>query len=556
MIYKIKFTHCKYIMKQNSNSSKKSKTKFVFVVGGVLSGLGKGIVTSSIGAILKAGGYSVTAVKIDPYINLDAGTMRPTEHGEVYVTDDGGEIDQDLGNYERFLSVHIPKRNNITTGQVYLSVIEKERQLKYNGRDVEVIPDIVNEVKKRILECTNGYEFTLVEVGGTSGDIENLVFLHAVRELSREYPSINVMVTYLPYLKNVNELKTKPTQHAMSKLREVGIFPDFVVARSEIGIDKPRRWIISKRCFIDEEYIIDNPDLESIYTLPLLFEKQEFAEKILSKFGMKKDIDLLEWKKYSNKLRNATKELKIALIGKYVSHGKTEHADVYLSVLESIKHACAHKGIRPKIVQIQSTRFEEEPADAVLKGFDGAIVTGGFGSSGIEGKITAIKYLRENNMPFLGLCLGMQLAVVEYARNVCNMGGAHTTEVDPETRYPVIDILPEQKELLKNKKYGATMRLGACLAVLKKGTIVSKLYCAEEVFERHRHRYEVNPEYIEELEENGIVFSGSSPDRRLMEFMELPAHKFFVATQAHPEFKSAPLNPHPLFVGLVKACLK
>lgn len=538
------------------SSPKSSKTKFIFVVGGVLSGLGKGIVTSSIGCILKSGGYSVTSVKIDPYINIDAGTMRPTEHGEVYVTEDGGEIDQDLGNYERFMGITVPKRNNITTGQIYLSVIQKERELKYGGRDVEVIPDIVDEVKRRILDCTDNCDFVLVEVGGTSGDIENLVFLHAVRELSREYPSVNVMVTYLPYLKNVNELKTKPTQHAISKLREVGIFPDFIVARSEIGIDKPRRWTISKRCFMDEEFIIDNPDLESIYTLPLLFEKQGFGDKILAKFGMKDGIDLSEWKKYTNKLKNATKELKIALIGKYVSHGKTDHADVYLSVLESIKHASAYSGVKPNIVQIQSTRFEEEKAEDVLKGFDCAIVPGGFGSTGIEGKIAAIKYLREKNIPFLGLCLGMQLAVVEYARNVCGMKGAHSTEMDPDTPYPVIDILPEQKELIKNKKYGATMRLGSCQAVLDKGTIVHKLYGKDEVSERHRHRYEVNPAYIEKLKSCGLVFSGTSPDSRLMEFLELPDRKFFVATQAHPEFKSTPLAPHPLFMGLIKACLK
>jgi len=543
-------------MKKTSTSQKKTEPKFIFVVGGVLSGLGKGIVTSSIGSILKAGGYSVTAVKIDPYINIDAGTMRPTEHGEVYVTEDGGEIDQDLGNYERFMNIHIPKRNNITTGQIYLSVIEKERQLKYKGRDVEVIPDIVNEAKRRILQCTEGFDFTLVEVGGTTGDIENLVFLHAVRELTREYLSVSVMVTYLPYLKNVNELKTKPTQHAMSKLREVGIFPDFVVARSEIGIDKPRRWIISKRCFIDEEFTIDNPDLESIYTLPLLFEKQEFGEKILSKFGIKHDIDLKEWRRYSNKLKNAEKELNIALIGKYVSHGKTDHADVYLSVLEAIKHACAHNGVKPNITQIQSTQFEEQSPEKVIRGFDCAIVPGGFGSTGIEGKITAIKYLRENNIPFLGLCLGMQLAVIEYARNVCNMLGANSTEMDPDTPYPVIDILPEQKELIKNKRYGATMRLGTYPAILKKGTTVRKLYSKDEVSERHRHRYEVNPKYIEILEQNGVVFSGMSPDRKLMEFMELPDHKLFVATQGHPEFKSTPLKPHPLFVGLIKASLK
>lgn len=543
-------------MIQKSHSQKQDGPRFIFVVGGVLSGLGKGIVTSSIGAILKAGGYSVTSIKIDPYINIDAGTMRPTEHGEVYVTEDGGEIDQDLGNYERFMNIHLPKRNNITTGQVYLSVIEKERQLKYNGRDVEVIPDVVDEVKRRILKSTDGNEFTLVEVGGTTGDIENLVFLHAVREISREYPSISVMVTYLPYLKNVNELKTKPTQHAMSKLREVGIYPDFVVARSEIGIDKPRRWIISKRCFVDEEHIIDNPDLDSVYTIPILFEKQGFGKNILSKFGMEHNIDLKDWKRYMNKVKNADKQLNIALIGKYVSHGKTDHADVYLSVLEAIKHACAHNGVKPKITQIQSTRFEEESPEDLLKGFDCAVVPGGFGDKGIEGMITSIRYLRENNIPLLGLCLGMQLTVVEFARNACKMEGAHSTEMDPDTGYPVIDILEEQKELIKNNKYGATMRLGAYPAVLKKGTQVHKLYSTDEVSERHRHRYEVNPKYIEALEKNGLVFSGASPDGKLMEFIELPKNKFYVATQAHPEFKSSPLKPHPLFMGLIKACLK
>ncbi|MFH1127684.1 MAG: CTP synthase [archaeon] len=543
-------------MERKSSSKKNDKPKFIFVIGGVLSGLGKGIVTSSVGALLKSGGYSVTAVKIDPYINIDAGTMRPTEHGEVYVTEDGGEIDQDLGNYERFLNIHVPKRNNITTGQIYLSVIEKERQLKYNGRDVEVIPDIVDEVKRRILESTDGNEFTLVEVGGTTGDIENLVFLHAVRELSREYPSVSVMVTYVPYLKNVNELKTKPTQHAMSKLREVGIYPDFVVARSEIGIDKPRRWIIAKRCFVDEEYIIDNPDLDSVYKIPQLFEKQDFGEKILEKFGMFDGIDLSEWKKYTRMLKNAEKELNIALIGKYVSHGKTDHADVYLSVLEAIKHACAHNGVRPKITQIQSTVLEEQSPEEILKGYDCAVIPGGFGDKGIEGIITAIRYLRENDIPLLGLCLGMQLSVIEYARNACGMSGAHSTEMDPKTAYPVIDILPEQKELIKNNRYGATMRLGAYNAILKKGTIVHKLYGKDEVSERHRHRYEVNPAYIEKLESHGLTFSGTSPDGKLMEFMELKDRKFFVATQAHPEFKSGPLNPHPLFMGLIKACLK
>ncbi len=538
------------------DSEKTKKPRFIFVVGGVLSGLGKGVVTASIGRLLKSEGYSVTGVKIDPYINIDAGTMRPTEHGEVFVTDDGGEIDQDLGNYERFLGQVVPKRNNITTGQIYLSVIQKERQLKYGGRDVEMIPDIVNEVKERILESANGYDFVLVEVGGTSGDIENMVFLHAVRELGREYPCAYVMVSYLPYLRNVNELKTKPTQHAVCKLREVGISPDFLILRSEIGIDEPRKWIIEKRCFVNKENIIDDPDVKSIYEIPLLFEKQGLGKKLLAKFGLKPRGNLSEWKAFVDKMQNAKKEVRIGIIGKYVSHGNTEHSDVYLSVLESIKHAAAHAGVQAKIEQVQSTILEEKNPKEILSCFDGIIVPGGFGSTGIEGKINAIQYCRENDVPFLGLCLGMQTAVIEYARNAAGMTGAHSTEIDAKTQYPVIGILESQKKNLEDENYGASMRLGAYPAVLKKGSVVHGLYGKENVSERHRHRYEVNPDYIEKLESAGLVFSGTSPDKRLMEFIELPKHKFFAATQAHPEFNSRPLEPHPLFLGFVKACGK
>ena len=530
--------------------------KYIFVLGGVLSGLGKGIVTSSIGKILQSNGYKVTAIKIDPYVNIDAGTMRPTEHGEVWVTEDGGEIDQDLGNYERFLNRNISKRNNITTGQVYLSVINKERGLKYGGRDVEVIPDVVNEIKNRIKEAEEDNDFVLVEVGGTTGDIENHLFLHAAREIGRENEAIYILVSYLPFLKNVGELKTKPTQHAAARLREVGIFPDFIVTRSERKIDKPRKWKISRSCFIDEDAIIDDPDSDCIYSIPLLFEEQKFGEKILKKFNLKKkEEDLSRWKELVNNISDSDEIVKIGLVGKYVATGDSEHEDVYLSILQSLVHAGAHLKIKPIIQQIQSTDIEENGTE-VLKKFDGIIVPGGFGSTGVEGKISTVKFCRENNIPFLGLCYGFQMAVIDYARNVCKLEDAHTSEINPNTKHPVIDIMPEQKELIAKGQYGATMRLGGYPAILKEGSIVQSIYQKEKIIERHRHRYEVNPEYIDELEENGLLFSGKSPDGKLMEFLELKEHPFFIATQAHPEFHSRFENPSPIFVNYLKALKK
>ncbi len=527
-----------------------TKPKFVFIVGGVLSGLGKGVVTASIGNLLKYSGYKVTAIKIDPYVNVDAGTMRPTEHGEVFVTDDGGEIDQDLGTYERFLDENMSKKNNITTGKVFLRVIEKERALEYDGKNVQIIPDVSEEVKRMILDVAKDYDITLVEVGGTTGDIENLVFLHALRDLSMEFDSVTIMVSYVPFLKNVGELKTKPTQHAVARLREAGLFPDFLVIRSETGIDDVIRKKLSRQCFVKEDNIIDDPDGE-IYEIPLVFESQGLHYKILEALGLEKREYRNElWKKFVQNIGKG-KPVKIAIVGKYVTHGNNEHKDVYISVLEAVKHAAAHIGVVPIIKQISSVDLEKDTS--ILKDFDGIIIPGGFGKTGIEGKINAIRYARENNVPLLGLCLGMQLSVVEFARNVCGLDGANSTEFDPETPYPVIDIIPEQKELIEKKKYGGTMRLGAWEAVLKPGTKVWELYGKDRVWERHRHRYEVNPEFIEILEKNGLIFSGSSPDGKLMEFIELPNHPFFVATQAHPEFKSRPTKPHPLFLGLIKA---
>lgn len=528
-------------------------TKYIFVLGGVLSGLGKGIVTSSIGKILQARGYSVTAIKIDPYINLDAGTMRPTEHGEVWVTEDGGEIDQDLGNYERFLNKDIPKKHNITTGQIFKEVIDRERRLEYGGRDVEMIPDIINEIKDRVTSVAGENDFVLVEVGGTTGDLENLPFLHAVREIGRENPSVYILVSYLPFLRNVGELKTKPTQHAAKSLREAGIFPDFIVTRSEKRIDEPRRNNIAKRCFIERENVIDDPDSESIYSIPLLFEEQEFGLKILKKFGLepKNSDGMTEWKKRLKNMTESDKKVKIGVVGKYISHGDAEHSDVYLSVLEAVKHACAEIGVKPDIEQVQSTNLDIEK----LKKFDGIIIPGGFGQTGTEGMMETIQYCRESKVPFLGLCYGMQMAVVEFARNVCGMENANSTENDKDTKYPVIDFLAEQKELIKLKQYGATMRLGSYPAVLKEGSLVRKIYNNEFITERHRHRYEVNPDFIPELEDKGLLFSGQSPDRRLMEFLELP-NSNFRATQSHPEFKSRFEKPAPMFLAFIHDALE
>jgi len=530
-------------------------TKFIIVVGGVLSGLGKGVVSASIGKLLKARGFSVTAIKIDPYINIDAGTLRPTEHGEVFVTEDGGEIDQDIGNYERFLDINIPKKNNITTGQIYRTVIEKERRLEYDGRDVEVIPDIPNEIQSRIISASKGYDFCVVEVGGTTGDVENLLFLHAVRELGKKYDAVYVIVTYLPRLKNVGELKTKPTQHAVARLREVGIMPNFIVTRAEIPIDAPRKWIIAQRCFVSEEDVIDDPDMECIYEAPSIFEKQGFGKEILKHFKLKdKPVELTEWNKFVDVLKNSEKTVKVGVVGKYVQIGSSQHADVYLSILEATKHASASCGVRPIIKQIQSTVVEKKGVDC-LKEFDCIIGTPGFGGTGTEGMVLTAKYCRENGVPYLGICYGMQIALIEIARNVCGLKGADTTEINPKTNYPVIDFLEEQIKFMKKLDYGGTMRLGGQDIKIIKGSIAERLYGLNLTKERFRHRYEVNPKFIPQLEKAGIVFSGMTPDEKIMQIMELQDHPFFLGSQFHPEFKSRPLKPAPLFVGLIKAVL-
>ena len=535
---------------------------YIIVTGGVISGLGKGITTASIGKILENHGYKVTAIKIDPYINYDAGTLRPTEHGEVWVTEDGGEIDQDLGHYERFLDINIPKCNNITTGQVYSAVIEKERGGKYLGKTVQPIPHVTDEIKRRIrapAEETK-FDFVLVEIGGTVGDYENVLFLEAVRQMKHEGEKvIYVHVTYVPVLKSLGEAKTKPTQHSVKLLREIGIQPDFIITRSEKPLDDVRKEKIALFCNVSGEDVISDSNIDNVYGVPLLFEEQELCKKILKKLGLRKEeLDLNAWKNYIAKIRKLDKKVKIGIIGKYFDIGAFKLSDSYISVIEAIKHAAWNNNLHPEIEWIDSKIFEKQPRKIVnLKKIDGIIVPGGFGLSGVEGKISTIKYARENNIPYLGLCLGMQLAVVEYARNVCGMKGANTTEVEKNPAYPVIDFIPDQIKIVTESRYGATMRLGAYPAVLTKGSLIQKLYNDQnKIYERHRHRYEVNPQYVEILEKSGLVFSGRSPDGILMEFMELPGHPYFVATQAHPEFKSRPMKPAPLFDGLLKATKK
>ena len=540
------------------------KTKYIFIVGGVMSGVGKGIATSSIGKVLQSKGFSVTAIKIDPYINVDAGTMNPVEHGEVFVTDDGIETDQDIGNYERFLDVKILSDNYMTTGKVYESVIRRERNLEYDGKCVEVVPHIPLEVIRRIKKVAKDTktDFVLIEIGGTIGEYQNVLFLEAARMLKSKQPKdvIVFMVSYLPIPNKIGEMKTKPTQYAARTLNSAGIQANFIICRSEVQIDEARREKISMFCNVEKDNVISAPDIDSIYDVPVNFDKENLAQKILSKFNMRtRKKDLKEWRGLAKKIKNLNKEVKIGIVGKYFNTGDFVLADSYISVIEAIKHAAWANNRKPIIEWINSEEYEKNPSKLKkLKKFNGVIVPGGFGSRGIEGKIKAIKYLRKNKIPFLGLCYGMQIACVEYARNVCKLKNANTSEINKSTPHPVIDIMPEQKKNLKEKNYGATMRLGAYPAKLKNGTIARNAYKSSEISERHRHRWEVNPDYVEILQEKGLIFSGTSPDGRLMEIIELPKnkHPFFVASQFHPEFKSRPLKSHPLFREFVKAGIK
>ncbi len=531
-------------------------TKYVFVTGGVLSSVGKGITTASIGLLLKARGYHVTAIKIDPYLNVDAGTMNPFMHGEVFVTEDGGETDLDLGHYERFLDVNLSKKNNITTGQIYLTVIERERRGDYLGQTVQVIPHITDEIKRRIREVAkeSGADIVLVEIGGTVGDIEGLPFLEAARQMRIDEGYNNTMfihVALVPVLSTTKEQKTKPVQHSVQELRRIGIQPDAIVARSIRPLEEEARRKIALYANLPVEAVFSNPDVEYIYEVPLILEEQGLGSYIVKRLGLKdRKPDLDYWREFVNKLKSSSKPIRIAMIGKY-----TRLKDSYISIIEAIRHAAAHLGLKPILNWYESTLIEKGKIDAsrIVEENDAAIVLPGFGVRGAEGKIMAIKAIREANMPFLGICFGMQLAVVEIARNLLGLERANSSEIDPSTPHPVVDLLEEQKKITK---LGGTMRLGAYPIKLVKGSIVYNLYKRDIVYERHRHRYEVNPKYLEKLESVGVKVSGYSLNDNRVEFIELKGYKYFVGSQPHPEFKSRPLRPAPLFIGLLKAAMR
>jgi len=548
--------------------AKKTTHKYIFVVGGVMSGVGKGIAASSIGKILQARGYRVTALKIDPYINVDAGTMNPTEHGEVFVLNDGMECDQDMGNYERFLGTDLTRANYMTTGSIYLSVINRERNLGYDGKSVSVVPYIPLEVIDRINRAAKDCdaEIVITEIGGTAGEYENLLFLEAVKMLKIKRPGsvVLVLVTFLPLLDNDNELKTKPTQHAVRALNAAGLQPDIVVARARDGIDKKRCEKIAFFCSVRKEDVISAPNVYSIYEVPVNFERDNLSASILRKLHLRaRGKDMKEWRAFVEKIHASEEPVRIGIVGKYFGTGSYILADSYISVIEAVKHAAFSERRKPEIEWLDAEAFEKKKGVDVagnlekLQAYDGIIVPGGFGTRGVEGKIAVIKFCRKNKIPYLGLCYGMQLALVEYARHVAGLRGAHTTEINPDAPHPVIDVMPEQKQLIAEGRYGGTMRLGAYPALLSRGTIAREAYRRDEISERHRHRYEVNPEYIERLESAGVVFSGRSPDGTLMEIAELPrsAHPFFLGTQFHPELQSRPLRPHPLFVEFIKAAI-
>ncbi len=530
-------------------------TKYIFITGGVVSSLGKGIIAASLGKLLRARGFSVINQKFDPYINVDPGTMSPFQHGEVFVTDDGAETDLDLGHYERFTDTNLGKFNNVTSGSVYQRVIEKERKGDYLGATVQVIPHITNEIKSRIAGATKQFkpDFQLIEIGGTIGDIESLPFIESIRQFKSEVGignAISVHCTLLPYLPTSGELKTKPSQHSVSVLRSYGIQPEILVCRTTRAIPKTEKEKLALFCSVPKDAVIECRDMKSIYEVPLALEEQKMADVILQMLGVKsKQPDLKGWEKLVEKIKNPKKTVKVAIAGKY-----TKLSDAYISVVEALKHAGYANDAAIEVKWINSEEcIDEKRCKELLKDVQAVVVPGGFGVRGIEGKLNVIKYARENNLPFLGLCLGMQCAVIEYARNVAGLKGANSAEFDENAQFPVIDLMMEQKNV---KGYGGTMRLGAYDCILKKGSVAAKAYGKEKISERHRHRYEVNNEYLKQISDAGLVFSGMSPDGMLAEVVELPKNDWFVASQFHPEFKSRPDKPHPLFKGLIDAAVK
>lgn len=525
-----------------------------------MSGVGKGIATASIGALLQAHGLRVTAVKIDPYLNVDPGTMNPVEHGEVFVTADGLETDQDIGNYERFLNQDLNRINCMTSGSVFQAVIQRERALGYGGKTVEAVPHIPLEVIGRIKQAAElaDADVTLIEIGGTVGEYQNLLFLEACRMMRLESPKdvLVVLVGYLPVPGSIGEMKSKPTQYASRTLNAAGLQPDLIVCRSTHPIDEPRKLKLSVHCNVSPEDVIAAPDVESVYSVPLRFAAEGVAERIIGKLKLRAKQERMDgWKKLTRRIRSPKHPVKIGVVGKYFSTGDFVLSDSYLSVLEAIKHAAWHLGSKPEIVWVNSEEFEKHPRkiSSILNELDGVLIPGGFGTRGVEGKLAAIRYVREHGIPYLGLCYGMQLALVEVARHLLKWKDANTTEINPNTSRPVVHLMNEQEEKMKEKDYGGTMRLGEYPCVLQKGTLARKLYRQDSIAERHRHRFEANPLYRADFEQVGLLVSGESPDGKLAEIIEFKNHPFFVACQFHPELISRPFRPHPLFLGFVRA---
>jgi len=550
-------TNLNNVTEQNSETKDKisaipKKTKYLFITGGVLSSLGKGIASASIGYLLKQSGFSVTVMKLDPYINIDPGTMNPLQHGEVYVTDDGAETDLDLGHYERFLDVTLGKRNNLTTGQVYFDVINKERRGHYLGKTVQVVPHITNEIKARMRSYHGEVDFVLIEIGGTVGDIESLPFLEAQRQLGYELNTgnyLNIHLTYVPYIASAGEIKTKPTQHSVKMLMEYGIRPDILLCRTEQNLSKEIRSKIALFCNVAEDSVFEARDVETIYEVPAFFARRHITETILKKLGLEapQELDLDTWNKFVKKIKSPVNLVNIALVGKYV-----KYPDSYKSIIEAFIHAGSINNTKVKLDLLDSEEMNDDNIAGILAKYDGVLVAPGFGHRGIEGKLAAIKYVRENQIPFFGICLGMQCAVIEFARNVCGLPEANSSEF-VKNDYNVIDLMEEQKNV---KDKGGTMRLGAYPCVIKEGSKAHAAYENTEISERHRHRYELNNDFRELLTNNGLTISGTSPNNELVEIVELNDHPWFVGVQFHPELKSRAVTGHPLFIKFVKAALK
>ena len=553
--------------------TKKLNTKFIFVSGGVISSVGKGVTTSSLAMLLESRGYVVSPIKCDPYLNVDAGTIRPQEHGEVFVTKDGMETDQDVGNYERFMNTSLTKANYVTNGQIYQNIIRKERNFEYDGEDVEIVPHVPEEIIRRAEEAAKARkaDFVIIEVGGTVGEYQNILFIEANRIMKyRDKRDVmHIHVAYLPTPPSVGEMKSKPAQTSVRLLNGSGIQPDFLICRAEKPIDDRRKSTLAWITNIPADHIIAAPNLDTIYKIPLDFDKQKLTDKILADFGLRpRKNDLAKWKNLMGKItriNSKTKTLEIAVVGKYFETGSYKLSDVYVSVVESIKHASWLNGVKANLHWVSSIDVEKNGAKKTLEKYDGIVVPGGFGARGTEGMIETIRYARENRVPYLGLCYGMQMATIEFARNVAKLKNANTTEIDDNNPHPVIHIMPDQEKKLLNREYGATMRLGGWDCVVVRGTHTERAYLEAglinktgkaKITERHRHRYEFNNAYRDKLVKAGLVISGTTPDGKLVEIIELKDHPFFVGSQFHPEFQSRPLSPHPLFAGFMKAIVK